>query len=453
MTAQDVVISAPTRARNVFWVPALCLALALIAYAYINFIAPPTGDMWHHATLKRIQPFQDFLVSYNTNNPRVGELLLKFALLGDPARVLIQIATLAYFLFVAAWLVVGPLRKNGLYAPLVALVVLAMIPLSMVEPGQTLYYVPRTANYVFGYALLLSFLIPYRLDLGGHRFKRPLLVIAFMVPMGLLAGMSNEQTVPAHLFALVLLLGYALTRDGFRRVDIWKYVGLASLLIGYLFLFFAPSEAVRYGGTKYDSLLVDPITMLTDIASSFAYYVVTDVVSLIAIILVFWLYRRNSPLRSDADARTGLILVGYLVVTSLLIVLTIALIPVREARLYFPASVNLVLVAAYLAYDAVRQSEVARTAFQYGAAAVTAVFFVACLAFYQGTHGQFLQRVEMIKAQKAAGKERIALPAYDFEWWPASYFMRDEGLKRDPKFHRNRFAAKYFGVKSLRLVQ
>ena len=452
MTTQDV-ISVPTRPRSIFWVPALCLALALIAYAYINYITPLAGDMWHYAILKHNRPFHDYLVSYYTNNPRVGELLLQFALPGDLARMLIQIATLAYFLFVAAWLVVGPLRKNGLYAPLVALVVLAVIPLSMVEPGQTLYYVPRTANYVFGYALILSFLIPYRLDLGGHRFRRPLLIIAFIVPMGLLAGMSNEQTVPAHLFVLSLLLVYATVRNGLGKADLWKYAGLASLLIGYLFLFFAPSEAVRHGGAKYDGLLVDPITMLTNIAGSVAYYLVTDVLSLIVILLLYWLYLRNRPRRAEAETRAGLILVGYLVATSILIVLTIALIPVRPARLYFPASVNLVLVAAYLAYDAVRQSEMARTAFQYGAAAVTAVFFVACLAFYQDVHGQFLQRVEMIKAQKAAGKKRIALPAYEFEWWPANYFMRDEGFTKNPEFHRNRFAAKYFGVKSVRLVR
>ena len=451
MTAQDV-ISVPTRARSIFWVPALCLALALIAYAYINYIAPLAGDMWHYAILKHNRPFHDYLVSYNANNPRVGELLLQFALPGDLARMLIQTATLAYFLFVAAWLVVGPLRKNGLYAPLAALFVLALLPLSGVEPGQTLYYVPRTANYVFGYALILSFLIPYRLDLGGHRFRRPWLLAVFIVPMGLLAGMSNEQTVPAHLFVLSLLVVYASVRNGLGKADLWRYAGLASLLIGYLFLFFAPSEGVRYGGTKYDSLLVDPITMLTNIAGSIAYYLVTDVVGLIVILLLFWLYLRNRPRRGEAETRAGLILVGYLVVTSLLIVLTIALIPVRPARLYFPASVNLVLVAAYLAYDAVRRSERARMAFQYGAAAVTAVFFVASLAFYQDAHGQFLQRVEMIKAQKAAGKKRIALPAYRFEWWPADYFMREEGLTKNAEFHRNQYAAEYFGVKSVRLV-
>ena len=146
-------------------------------------------------------------------------------------------------------------------------------------------------------------------------------------------------------------------------------------------------------------------------------------------------------------------MVGYLVVTSTLIAVTIAAATLTSERLYFAATVNLSAAAAFLVYDLVCRSEVARTAFQYGAAAVTAIFFVACLAFYQGTYGQFLQRVKMIEAQKAVGTENIVLQAYDFEWWPDKYFMRDEGFKRDPKFHRNRWAAKYFGVKSIRLVE
>ena len=201
MTVSDE-FSVPTRAGSVFWVPAFCLALALITYAYINFIAPPTGDMWLYATTKNIRPIHDYVQQFSSGNPRVGELVLKFALFGDLARTLVQSAILVYFLFIVAWFVVGPLRKNGLYAPLVALFVLATLPLSMAGPGQMLFYVPRTANYIFGYALLLTFLIPYRLDLGGHRFKRPLLLTALMVPLGLLAGMSNEHTVPAHLFVL-----------------------------------------------------------------------------------------------------------------------------------------------------------------------------------------------------------------------------------------------------------
>jgi len=452
MTAQDV-LSVPTRTRTVFWVSAVCLALALIAYAYINFIAPPAGDMWRHAITKPIRPIHDYVLEYFSGNPRIGELVLNFESNGDGVRAFIQTAILAYFLFAAAWLVVGPLRKNALYLPLVAVFILAMLIISVEVPGQLLFYAPRTANYIFGYALVLSFLTPYRLDLGGHRFRRPLLLIALMMPLGLLAGMSNEHTVPAHVAALSVLLVYALRRTGLRKTDFWKYSGLASLVIGYLLLFFAPGQDKRYGGVKYEGILAGFGTLLTSTRDVIEHFFIADILVIIVILALFWLFLQARRRPYDKETRSGLLLIGYLVATSLLIVMTIGLAPLKPERLYFAATVNLAVVAAFLVLDVVRRSKVARKTARYGATALTAVFFIACLAFYGDVHGQFLQRAKFVKAQKAEGKKRIALPAYEFEWWPADYFMRDEGVRRDPKFHRNRSVAKYFGVESVRLVR
>lgn len=109
--------------------------------------------------------------------------------------------------------------------------------------GESILWLTGSANYVFGMILVLSFLLPFRLYVGeeGDRWMKTKMFLA--LPLGLIAGWTNENTAAAMIAMLVLFFVFYKT-EGWK-IPNWGVLGLIGAVIGYTIMILAPGNHVR----------------------------------------------------------------------------------------------------------------------------------------------------------------------------------------------------------------
>ncbi len=200
---------------------------------------------------------------YLHNNPRLGQVVTTLQYTPGPWHVLFTpLLELAMFALLTT-LVLGrrpSLRSTG--DALVFATVTGMVVTCIPIVGQILFYRPYTGNYLFGFAMQLAFLVPYRLRAeravnapGGPRtwWRVPAMVV-----LGAAAGMCNEHTPPA-VGAAALVAVIACWRRGDRAALAWMLAGLVGIAIGWLALIYAPGQEFRYNALATQASTLDRI--------------------------------------------------------------------------------------------------------------------------------------------------------------------------------------------------
>ncbi|MDD4147084.1 MAG: DUF6056 family protein [Candidatus Cloacimonetes bacterium] len=203
-----------------------------------------------HAGLEyeRIQSVPDYLASlsnlYHTLTGRiVPHALLQFFLL-FPTWVFDLFNTLAFIalsLLYGTW-IAG--RRHDLRIPLSLLA--GMIYYLIVALSRRNFYYPAfSCNYLWTQVIVFGFLIPVRRlvqEQNAGAGGIPMAILMFVA--GLITGDTNEPVIPALLLAMgvYLLIRLFISR---RKLPLWYYSGMAGLLIGFMFLYFAPGNSGR----------------------------------------------------------------------------------------------------------------------------------------------------------------------------------------------------------------
>lgn len=228
--------------------PAWSRVLRVLAVLYVTAAAIHVGwvmahepfafDAWNVAMDTKARPFtigrffDYWSYEYTHSNPRIGQALTYlcykleyFAVIATPIAYL----AIAFGTFVLG---TGRRPRSGRDFALVC-IALGFIWFAFPQIGKTLFNRAYGANYVYGAAIQLWFLVALR----WGRF-RP-------VPMfflGLLAGLCNEHTGPT-LCAFMLAYAWFYQRD-----DRSVWAGAIGCILGFAALFFAPGQGERYDG-------------------------------------------------------------------------------------------------------------------------------------------------------------------------------------------------------------
>lgn len=236
------------------------LWLAIIVPLWIVMIActhwePVVRDGWGHFIWQRRAPmtwesFSEFaLGAYRHNNPRLGQVATFLMFTPGPWHAivtpLLELGT--FYLLVALAIGRWPSIRRSDDA-ICFLVTFSLTAVCAPQFGSMLFYRPYCGNYLFGLAVDLAFLIPYRFAYAGRSFggwMAPLVLV-----LGFAAGMCNEHTDPA-LVALAVVATIATKQRRF-----WHYLGIAALIAGSAALFFAPGQNIRYNGIGADTTML-----------------------------------------------------------------------------------------------------------------------------------------------------------------------------------------------------
>lgn len=226
----------------------LAAALGAVLFFALNIITPLYMDdysyMFDFVTKERIDSLPDIFRSMGIHYMKVnGRYVTHFL-----AQMLLAFGKGIFDLLntaVFVWLVYIMHKLSGCRGKLIPLLTTVGIAgLWFCSPnfGQSFLWVTGAANYLWGVAVILSFLFVFRYPELMPKMPKILCCISFFV-LGLLAGNCTENAFAALLIAVVdILIVYRLDK---KIVPVWSYFGLLGLLSGGACMIFSPGELVR----------------------------------------------------------------------------------------------------------------------------------------------------------------------------------------------------------------
>jgi uncharacterized protein DUF6056 len=320
------------------WWALLVVPLGLVLEVCLYW-EPVMGDGWGHRAWWHdnplgLRPLYEFVrESYLFENPRLGQLMTLFAYTEGPYRLIagpvLELGTL--WLLTAVALGRWP-RLSRSDDALAAALVTASLAACVPQLGPMLLYRPFTWNYVFGLALNLWWLVPYRFAalaaLPARWWRAPGLFV-----LGAAAGLCNEHTGVA--FAA---MGALATLVAWRRGELraWMIAGLVGLVGGYAVLLTAPAQHVRYAGLATHAGFVGRIVERGLGGNLLVPAALAGAMAPTLLLVAIGLTRRRSA--APLVARASYLAVGL---GGLVCVVTLLASPKLGPRLYF-ASVGLI---------------------------------------------------------------------------------------------------------------
>jgi hypothetical protein len=417
---------------NRLWRPlfAVYAAATAVHVGWIMSREPFAFDAWNIAVDTDAKPFsvgrffRYWGYEYTHSNPRIGQA---FTYLAYKLTAFAVIATpLAFLALTLAVTVIGlgrwP-RKSRDFALWALAIGSAWFALPQI--GKTMFCRAYGANYVYGAALQLWFLVPLRLGVRATPARCVLYALA-----GLVAGLCNEHTGPV--LCLFMLL-YA-----WRSRDRFVIAGAAGVIAGFAAIFFAPGQGERYEGLAQQATLLGRLLQRNVIGNLEIFrdglLAAAPLLALIAIVAVI-------AARSDIRPRRAMNLVGGGLIVAAIVTATIFVSPKLGSR-FFIAPMALLLAGLIALADEVLTTP--RRLAPFVALAVVASIYAAArtIPLYGRVAEQGRARLAMLEASKPGSVVTAeAFEQVDDSWW----FLGDDF--RDIK--KRHMVIDYFDLKGL----
>ncbi len=400
---------------------------------------PFAFDAWNVAADTQAQPFSlarflDYGVyEYTHSNPRLGQWLTYLAY---KLELFAPIVTpIAYLALAGAVSVLGLGRwpRRGRDLALVALAI-GFGWFALPRIGMIMFCRAYGANYLYGAAIQLWFLVPLRLrpagTVGGFG------AFAYFL-FGVLAGMCNEHTGPT---LVLFMFGYAVWRGRNARTPRLAWAGALGSLLGFAAILFAPGQASRYDGlaTKVSllgRLLQRGITTNLDIFRDWM-IACAPVLGLIVIALV--IARRDEAARASDARDAPLRLLGLVLIAGTLITVTVFVSPKLGPRFYLCGAA--LVLAGFLAV-ADRALTTTRRLAPFVVLAVAASIYAGArsLPLYVRLADASAARLAQLAAAPPGSVVTVAsFEQVDDSWWFLGDDLRD--------VNKRELVARYFGL-------
>ena len=439
------------------YISILVLALLLAVFIHINIIAPISGDLWYCAseggyTVSPTQLVNNYFHGFMKGNPRIGDVFLDIACQSQGWRVFIKVAGTVLFVIACFTVTFGrPILYSDLVDCTVILLLFSSIWTSNLASGRMLFYDPYFTNYVLDYAVLLIFLIPFRFVLSGRPLTHEPMLIFIMPVLGTLAGLTNEHTPPAYIALLFAALMLFIRRNVASKAHLtWLFGGWAGLVFGYTMLFFAPGQAIHYGGIKYQQFDLDIKTKIMTFVAEIhrvvgsSYFIVSFAGGSLLLILVAHLTKTISRFRLKLP-KDIIYTIFFGTLTAFGMLATLVFSPIIDDRLYFASLVNLTMVGCAIIYQVAKASPVITMLLFGTGVAINAYYFAQARTAYLAFREQFQTRERAIVAQRTAGRTEIVIPNYENQLGQYGHFLRLDA--NDTKFYE--LLARYYGVQNI----
>jgi hypothetical protein len=402
--------------RLLFGVYAAATALHI---GFVMAKEPFAFDAWNMAHDTAAKPFSlgrffsYWGYEYTHSNPRIGQPLTYLAYkLTAFAVIATPLAFLALTLAVTM-LGLGRWPKRGRDQALWA-VAIGACWFALPQLGKTMFCRAYGANYLYGAALQLWFLVPLRLGVRATPVRMGLYALA-----GVIAGMCNEHTGPVLCLFMVL---YA-----WRSRDRFVIAGAAGAVAGFAAIFFAPGQGERYDGLAQQVSLVGRLLQRGVIGNLEIFrdglLAAAPLLGLIAI--VAWIAARH-----DIRPRRALTFIAGALAVTAIVAATIFVSPKLGSR-FFLAPMALLLAGFIALCDEVLTTP--RRLAPFVALSVAASIYAAArtVPMYARLHAQSDARLAALEASKPGTVFTAeAFEQVDDSWWFLGDDFRDIRKRR-----------------------
>lgn len=435
----------------------ICMIFAAIAIYLLNYYTPLYADDYNYifsfATGEKIKNCKDIITSmashYYTMNGRIVLHALDQFFLMCGKNVFNIINTCAYLalILMVEYHGCGAWKKINCDS-----LVLIFVLLWWCIPafGHSFLWVTGASNYLYGILFILIFLIPYRRRLETGTYKncnicKKIILAIFMLPAGILAGATNENTSVAMIGMIFVFLCFYKRRN--IKWNVWMFSGLIGSIIGCLFMLMAPAQQSRLekagGMGNIIQFVIRGIHITMDMWSNM----------IIMVLIVCLLY----SMKSEKKEKDSLDSVGWIYsVGFLLSVYSMIAVPVFVDRVW-SGPIILACIAVMAWYDKNRQCIIENRKCYCMLMVIMVLSFLftygKALTYVKRTYDAVQNRDALVEQQKCSGKTELILPViYGYTKY-SCYTERisDGDLSPYEDYWGNVILARYYGVDKIKM--
>ncbi len=427
----------------------ILVTILMLGFQYsLNFLSPLVADDYDYCFNSAGQRtgsvgeiIETQIVHYNMTNGRsIAHFFAQlFLFLGKP--LFNAVNALLYCLF--ALLVYAHI--NGRAKPNIYLYLCVHVALWFLLPvyGSTVLFLTGACNYLWMTALILAFLLPYRLYLETPFRAREIFTAPAMLVFGVAAGWSNETAAGCALLFAALGAILLLKRKG--KLPLWWIAGLLGCAVGLLVMIKAPGNAIRLDGTTETWSGASLAGHVISLALVYTAEYLKRFLALLGVFLVLLLFGEFRGIRRETLCVSLLYLLlslagNYVMLLSL----------VYPPRAQFTYTVFLILAFGHFMINSGYVLRVAPARYALTLAAALLFSTSACMQLNDlgAVYTQWREREQFILAQKNAGISDVTVSAIDSRTLYASLVTGD--IKADPADWINRGVSRYYGIRSIR---
>ncbi|HJA93727.1 MAG TPA: hypothetical protein H9717_11550 [Candidatus Eisenbergiella merdipullorum] len=455
----------PETGRRLFFCLSVLAAFVLIFI--FNVLTPMmTDDLFYSKTVSEASSvwelFGQEYEQYMTWTGRsVCHMILRFFLLTD--KMFFNVANSVVFVLLTLLIYWNVEHKKKYDTPVFLLVNLLVWMFGVVF-RQTVLWETGACNYLWGSAIILSFITLYRYGLkresasgqgaGKPGVRHPVLWTVFLPILGVLAGWCNENTSGGGLLMTLLCLFFYLyerKRDSAgsgHALKPWMATGLIGNGIGLAVMVLAPGNAIRAQVQEEEhSGLLGYMARFQKITLAVREnFLLLLIIGILLFIIVY--YQKKSWKALWAYSRNGILWAFVFLATCYALVLT----PEPQARAYFGAGIFLTIAVVQFFVD-VSEKEVVFASLKTGLISVMLLimFFTymdsgANLArIYREYHERDVYLAQ--KAEEGAADVTVPMLRPDFETKYSDGYNSD--IREDPGYWINVAYATYYGFNSV----
>ena len=456
---------------RLFFCLTVCAAFVLIFI--FNVLTPMmTDDLFYSKTVSEAASIWDLFAQeytqYMTWTGRsVCHMILRFFLLTD--KMVFNVANSVVFVLLTL-LIYWNVEHKKKYDTLVYLLINLLLWMFGVVFRQTVLWETGACNYLWGSAIIMSFVTLYRYGLkresGGGReaegvvprqadgLKHPVLWTIFLPFLGVLAGWCNENSSGGGLLMVLLCLGFYLYEQkkknagSGRALKPWMVTGLIGQVVGLAFMVLAPGNAVRAAAREEEhSGLLGYMARFQKITLAVREnFLILLIIGLLLFIIVY--YQKKSWKALWACSRNGILWAFVFLATCYALVMTAE----PQARAYFGAGVFLTVAVVQFFVD-VSEKEVIFASLKTGMISVMLLImfftYMDSGANLARIYREYNERDVYLTQKVAEGVTDVTVPMLrpDFETKYSDGYNSD--IQEDPGYWVNVAYASYYGFNSV----
>lgn len=450
------------------------ICLLLIIYVYIlsiNLLSPLFADDYFYyyqlETGEPISGFYDVLRSqyqhYFTWGGRsvAHTFVQEFLYLGKISFSFMNAFMFVLLLLLIFWHSQGKNISLKFHSGILTLILL-FLWLSLPRFGETVIWLTGACNYLWTTTLVLFFLFPYSLKFSGYKAfqKIPIpLSIFSMFLGGIVCGWTNENTALTMLLAICLAIYYFWR---YNSLELWTISGLAGAVIGYLLLIFAPGNYIRLAVFTHQenySFFHDHVLAGFKTIMRLTEYQIPIWILLFILFRILRKYLGNKKIdfkamtiRFGNDFIYSMVCIGLSLFNSIVMLGS----PTFPQRAGFASAVFLIVgVMSLFRIEVIRNSIFDGKGKKIIIALIC--FIIMPTAFfvfnqYKVLHGENQQREEFIMLNKSKGINDLNVMPFSINTKSSLGHVFISDITDDPNEERNRGYARYWGVKTIKLV-
>lgn len=461
----------------------LTVFAAFVLIFIFNVLTPMmTDDLFYSRTVSEASSIRDLFAQeytqYMTWTGRsVCHMILRLFLLTD--KMVFNVANSVVFVLLTLLIYWNVEHKRKYDTPVYLLINLLLWMFGVVF-RQTVLWETGACNYLWGSAIIMSFVTLYRYGLKresaswkrdekkegssapksgcslnrGNGLKHPVLWAVFLPVLGVLAGWCNENSSGGGLLMVLLCLGFYLYEQkknnsgSGRALKPWMVTGLIGQAVGLAFMVLAPGNAVRAAAREEEhSGLLGYMARFQKITLAVREnFLILLIIGLLLFIIVY--YQKKSWKALWAYSRNGILWSFVFLATCYALVMTAE----PQARAYFGAGVFLTIAVVQSFVD-VEEREAIFASLKTGMISV----MLLVMFFTYMDSGANLARIyreynerDVYLTQKAEeGVTDVTVPMLrpDFETKYSDGYNSD--IQEDPGYWVNVAYASYYGFNSV----